>query len=389
MSKIKKILIHFPYLWNHLFKYLKEKKYKYRKVERTEKMKIHIVAPDAENGWIVYKFGKSTFDELQKLGYEVTMSRYFDPSADINHYFMLDNIGYTKYSKVDKNTTFMIAHVDSLLKLDQIKELTDKGATGICMSYDTMSQLISCGVKRNKICYINPAQDGVLMPRKIVLGFTYAVYKDGRKRDDILVDICKNISPDAFRFIVMGSGWEDILSQVKNMGFEVEYYPVFDKAKYNELMPTFDYYCYFGFDEGSMGFLDAVACGIGTIVTPQGYHLDTKCGITYPVKNLDDIVDALHDLERKRNRHVDFVKTWTWENYAKKHVEIWNYILSCVPRSELLKNRGFYNDGIFSLLLNDVQDYEPLFARVKKVERLSASNEVLWKKDEKNTEVEE
>lgn len=366
MSKIRKLITNFPFVWNQFWKYMKEKKYKYRKRE-IEKMKIHIIAPDAKRGWIVYKFGKSVYDELQKMGYEVTMSREFDPSADINHYFMLDNIGYTKYSKVNKNTTFMIAHVDSLLKLDQIKELTDKGAVGICMSLDTMNQMIACGVRRNRICYINPAQDGVLLPKKVSLGFTYKIHDDNRKRDDMLVDICQKIDPDAFRFVIMGAGWEKIIEEVQKLGFEVEYYSEFDKEKYNQIMPNLDYYCYFGFDEGSMGFLDAVACGIGTIVTPQGYHLDTRCGITYPVRTLDDILDALHEIERKRQKHVDFVNSWTWENYTLKHIEIWNYLLSCVDRGKLLKNRGLYNDGIFSLLLDDVRDFEPLAEKMGKV----------------------
>ena len=197
-------------------------------------MKIHIIAPDAESGWIVYKFGKSVYDELKGMGYEVSMSRVFDPGADINHYFMLDNIGYTKYSKVDRNTTFMIAHVDSLLKLDQIKGLTDKGAVGICMSLDTMNQMISCGVRRNRICYINPAQDGILMPKKVSLGFTYKIHDDNRKRDDMVIDICKYISADAFRFVIMGAGWEKIITEIQKMGFEVEYYSEFDKEKYNQ-----------------------------------------------------------------------------------------------------------------------------------------------------------
>lgn len=350
-------------------------------------MKIHIIAPDAKSGWIVYKFGISVYDELKKMGYDVTTSNVFNPDADINHYFMLDNIGYNKYSKVDKHTSFMIAHVDSLLKLDQIKELTNKGAVGVCMSLDTMNQMIACGVRRDRICYINPAQDGMLIPKKITLGFTYKVHDDYRKRDDMVVDICKQVSPDYFKFVIMGAGWEKIVSEMEQLGFEVEYYSEFDKQKYNELMPNLDYYCYFGFDEGSMGFLDAVACGIGTIVTPQGYHLDTRCGITYPVRTLDDILDALHEIEAKRKKYVDFVKTWTWENYTLKHLEIWKYLLSCVERSELLKNRGLYNDGIFSLLLDDVKDFEPLIQRIGKVDRLSSSSEGdLWEKTHENNE---
>jgi len=58
--------------------------------------------------------------------------------------------------------------------------------------------------------------------------------------------------------------------------FEVEYHENFDYEVYKELIPTLDYYLYVGKDEGQMGFIDALAAGIPTIVTPQGFHLDER-----------------------------------------------------------------------------------------------------------------
>lgn len=367
MSKLKLIFSKIPFLWNQFKRQLKEKKYRY-KMKEIENMKINIISPDAKSGWIIYKFGKSVYDELVKLGYDVTLSDSYDTNADINHYFMPNNVGYSKQSKVDKHTSFMITHVDTALKLEQIKEATDKGAIGICMSLETRNKLISSGVKRNKICYINPAQDGQLKPKKVALGFTYMVHNDSRKRDDIIVDVCKKINPELFRFVIMGAGWDNIIDNISKLGFEVEYYPQFDKLKYNELMPQLDYYCYFGFDEGSMGFLDAMAAGIGTIVTPQGYHLDTGVDITYPVKTVDDIVNALLDIENKKNKYIEFAKTWTWQNYVLKHLEIWKYMLGCEKLEVLLSNRGRYLDGIFSLMLDDLAYYESLKEKINKVE---------------------
>ena len=39
-----------------------------------------------------------------------------------------------------------------------------------------------------------------------------------------------------------------------------------------------------------MGFLDACAAGVKTIVTPQGYHLDAMRGITHGFKELPELV---------------------------------------------------------------------------------------------------
>lgn len=367
MNRIVSIIDRIPLYWNQLKRFFKEKKYRYHLKEK-DNMKINIISPDAKSGWIIYKFGKSVYDQLIELGYEATLSDKFDPRADINHYFMPNNVGYSKTSKVDNHTTFMITHVDTALKLNQIKELTDAGAIGICMSLETRDKLIASGVKRNRICYINPAQDGQLKPRKVALGFTYMVHNDSRKRDDIILDVCKEIDPEVFRFVIMGAGWEKIIEGLKENGFEVEYYSQFDKAKYNELIPQLDYYCYFGFDEGSMGFLDAMAAGIGTIVTPQGYHLDTDVEITYPVSTLGDIINALKEIERKRRKYIEFANTWTWKNYTLKHIEIWKYILGIEKLEVLLSNRGRYLDGIFSLMLDDLAYYETLGEKISKIE---------------------
>ena len=244
----------------------------------------------------------------------------------------------------------MVTHVDKAYSLAFIKDKTEMGGIGICMSKETRDKLIAAGIKPNRICYIHPAQDGQIKPRKVVLGLTHRIiYTDNRKRNTILLDACKKANPEIFKIVIMGAGWEAIIAELNQMGFETEYYPEFDKQKYNELMPRLDYYCYFGFDEGSMGFLDAVAAGVGTIVTPQGYHLDTDCGITYPVNTLDDIVDAFHDIENKRVKNLRFIDTWTWENYALKHLEIWKYMLASEDMDKIFETRGLYTDGIFAL----------------------------------------
>lgn len=323
-------------------------------------MKINVIY--CETGWIVYKFAENVYDELKKLGYDVTLSKEFDKTADINHYFI------PNYAPiVDKNTTFMITHVDTARKIADIKEQTKKGGIGICMSLETRNRLIANGVQANRICYINPAQDGQIKPKKVSLGFTHRVYNDHRKRESMLIDICKKISPEIFRFVIMGSGWDNIILELNNMGFEVEYYPEFNKEKYNQLMINLDYYCYFGFDEGSMGYLDAVAAGIGTIVTPQGYHLDTECTITYPVSTIDEIVDALHDIERKKSKNLRFIERWTWKNYTLKHLEIWKYMAGATKLDDILSTRGWYTDGIYSLLLNNLTESKSIAEKIKKI----------------------
>ena len=349
---MRKLIRKINVLFGKFKRYCKNKKYIYKYKEKST-MKINIIA-NKEAGWILYKFGKTVYDNLLEMGYDAYLSSEYDGSCDINHYFTPGYVGINKYMKADSRCSFMITHVDTMAKLEQIKDLTDIGALGVCMSKETRDRLISCGVKPNRICYVNPAQDGQLRPKKIILGFTNRVYNDSRKRDSIIVDVFKRIDGSNFKIVIMGSGWDEIVKELELLNVETEYYPEFDKEKYNELMSRLDYYCYFGTDEGSMGFLDAIAAGAGTIVTPQGYHLDAKDGITYPVNTVDDIVDALNDISSKNNRSFNIINRWTWKNYTEKHIELWKYMLQSEKLDVLLSNRGNYEDGIFSLLVDDL-----------------------------------
>lgn len=333
-------------------------------------MHVNIVIATKEKSWILGKFADCVSDELNGMGIKASVTGSFDPSADINHFFT-PNIT----EKANQRTTFMITHVDTAMKLDQIKAATAKDAIGICMSKETRDRLIASGVPAHRICYVHPAQDGQIKPRKILLGITHRVYKDNRKRESMLLDIFKQVNTELFKLVIMGSGWEDVIAGLSELGLEVEYYPEFDKQKYNELMVNLDYYCYFGFDEGSMGYLDAVAAGIGTIVTPQGYHLDTKAPITYPVNTVEEVVDALQQIGAKNEQSIQFANDWTWHTYTLKHLEIWKYMLQAEPMEKILSTRGLYVDGIYSLLLGNIRNSIPIDVIVKRAIGMSDSEE--------------
>lgn len=315
-------------------------------------MKVNII--DIEAGWIIGKFARKLYEELDKLGVEVTLSSKRDSTADINHYPLYTYIDYS--NSKHKNDTMMITHVDSLAKVELIKSRLKTYGMGICMSEYTMNYLTSLGVPREKLCYINPAHDHVIKPRKYVIGLTYRSYSDCRKRDTFLLDIAQNIDADYFKFVIMGAGWGSIVEEIKNLGFEIEYYPEFVYSKYVEIVPNFDFFLYFGMDEGNMGYLDALAAGVETIVTPQGFHLDAKGGLTYPCKVLGDYVEAFNDIANRKKRRVKSVEDWTWESFTFKHIEVWSYLLNDKPLNELFSNRGKYSDGIFSVLPAEIQE---------------------------------
>lgn len=334
----------FDYFDNKAFKIYKKKELVVPKRKR-KICNIHLVCED--KGWILRKFAVKMQKELEKQGYQCSVSSVTDTSADINHHIIYDSWDPI----ASYNDTLMITHIVSYNELERIKFQMQVAEMGICMSRETMERLAAYGIPREKLCYINPAQDGIIKPKKYILGITNKTHEDHRKSENVLINLCEVLKPDYFAFKIMGTGWSTIVAVVRSMGFQVDYYDEFDYEEYIKLIPSLDYFLYWGFDEGSMGYLDALRAGVETIVTPQGFHLDVKDGITYSCRTISDFKEVLLHLQEKREKTVKSVAEWTWKNYVDKHLEVWNYLLGNVE--DIFKNQHMYEDGIFSVLRYD------------------------------------
>lgn len=287
-------------------------------------MRIRIVCYEEVNSWILGKFARKLHEALLHLGVEATIAKGPDPSADINHHIIYLDYIENNATPLD---TLMITHLDSREKLAQVKKQLRVARAGICMSQETMNLLVSYGIDPAKVCYVLPAHDGAIHIKKICVGITSKVHRDGRKRQYLLLKLTDTISPAYFRFKVMGIGWQPVVQQLQRKGFEVEYYDAFDYETYRQMIPTLDYYLYMGLDEGSMGFIDALAAGVKTIVTPQGYHLEAAHGITHAFTTAEELIRIFSAIEQEKKLLVDSVRHWTWEAYARKHLDCWRYLL--------------------------------------------------------------
>lgn len=310
-------------------------------------MRVRIVSYENIHGWILGKFARKLHEELTLLGIEVDIASTPDPTADVNHHIIY--LGFENYAGGVE--TLMITHVDDIRKLNLIKKQLHFAQVGICMSAGTMHELAGAGVPREKLCFINPAHDGVIQPEPLTIGITSKVQPDGCKREHLLLDLVEHVSPCDFQFKIMGMGWEHIISGMKERGFRVTYYDDFDYDGYVKLIPSLDYYLYLGQDEGSMGFIDALTAGVKTIVTPQGYHLDAENGITYPFNTKEELWAVFDSIHEKRAQLINSVRDWTWKDYAIKHLEVWGYLIKRGKGSiagEKVDSR--YQDGVNSLL---------------------------------------
>ena len=167
-------------------------------------MKINIIEPvNPSDDEVGCYFAQRLCSKLEENGDLVIATNHLDEGADINHYCLSDLSSVHRKIDYGVSTTFLITNVKTSKDLSTILDMTDHEAVGICLSKEMRDFLITSGVKRNRICYINPANNGIIQPRKIQLGFTHRLYNDHRKKNDLIVDVCKYISPEIFSFIIM------------------------------------------------------------------------------------------------------------------------------------------------------------------------------------------
>lgn len=296
--------------------------------EGYEDVRVHLVCYERLNDWVLGKISLRLCQHVRSEGVHCTLGHVPDPTASINHHICYVNFDSTRTTNT--HNTLMITHVDTPPKgeLKFLRASISSVEMGACMSTETMNFLVSNGLPSTKLCFINPAHDANMLHRLLMIGVAQRAYADGRKCEDVFLDLASKLSPNDFGFKIMGSGWRSVAEQLRASGFRVELYEKFDLSKYNEMLLSIDYYLYWGFDEGSLGFLDAMAAGVATIVSAQGFHLDARDAATHLFKDEAELHAIFTGIAAKKRRRQNAVRDWNWENYARRHLLMWNLVLA-------------------------------------------------------------
>lgn len=308
-------------------------------VELNRQRKVRIVLSPDNQSWIIEKMARRLSELVREYGFVATIASEPDNKADLNHWmsYAFANVRHST------PTSMLITHLDDPYKVRLVRnELLSGVSVGVCLSSATVDFLVSNNIDRSSLTYVIPAHDFVAQPRRVTVGITTRLYPDGRKRESMLVSLARSMSLDAFRFEIFGMGWETVIPELEAAGAEVVYWPgTFDyEADYRtiaERLPHFDYYLYMGRDEGSLGTLDALAAGVKTIVTPQGFHVDISDGITHPFWDQHELQKVFEDIAEDRASRCAGVAELTWTNYARDHAIIWDAILS--GQADQIENR--------------------------------------------------
>lgn len=278
------------------------------------KLYVHIVNYEEPrfNG-ILSKFAYKMKDEIEKVkSVKVSVSNKPNPKADVNHH-----INYASYQPVKGINTLMVTHIDTPHKIMSLKKGMETTDMGICMSDDTKDKLINMGFDSKKLTTVLPAHDGLPRRHQIVAILTN-VYPDGCKRAEMFTELAKTLDNNQWAFRIMGSGWEDILTDLVAKGLQCDYFPEFNTVVHQQILESSDYCLYFGMDEGSMGLLDAKNAGLKLIAPNVGFNIDI--GIDYPFETQEELNTIFAEL------NYNEVKDWTWAGYVAEHLKIWKFL---------------------------------------------------------------
>ena len=282
---------------------------------------LAIIIGKGNSAWVLGKIAANLADGLNELGHKVHISDEINQD-DRNILWMtysavpLNELDYMEH----QNHYVLITHVDDFSKLQKIAEMLNKKFTLIFLSSHTHLQI--CNALKMDIP-LNTLRMGTDLAKnlsqRIKVSMCSNVYPDGRKNENWIVDLAKKYQPDQIEFRLIGRGWEDIVSKLRNAGFQIN---MFDESQLNldayemtlAAIKWCDIYIYTGWDEGALGSLDAYLLNKRLLISAQGFHLDFCL-------HEDEFFFSKNDFfakfEKQRNRlsgEYGSMVNWSWAN---------------------------------------------------------------------------
>lgn len=262
-----------------------------------------LLGEEAVHAWI---------EELRGLGVDAAFGAPATDGAAHHH------LGFGHEGELGRRPTVLSPAVLDAEDLRWVRDHAAEIEAFVAPSRDASSALLSAGAPSARVHHLAVPANPNLSPRKLTVGIFNKVHGDGRTRNWLLPDLADLVDLTPFQFVIMGANWESTIADLRSRHIVVTHFDQFDREQYIRLMPSLDYFLYLGMDEGSMAWLDAVAAGVRTIATSQGYHLDAADGLTHRFTELDELAAIFDEIAASRPHRARSVHA-----YAEGHAKLW------------------------------------------------------------------
>ncbi len=296
------------------------------------KGKAQIILDPVHKGWVMEKMArmivdywptcdKPSFFHVPRSGFELTHWMHF----------MNVPLEYLKYSTGIH--TVQVTHVDSPEKLNYLEQLIKLGAVPVFMSKQHSTQVSKQIEGKFNSHVILPGSDVTLISnrKKILISSNY--YPDGRKNENFLVNLAKEIRMDGYHFTFIGKSWEEVAKFLVDAGAQVELLSPqdLDHPSYETqlgILKGADCYLYLGFDEGSLGALDAYLSGTPMLISKQGFHMEFKPRTDVVLfEDFAEFKKAFIRITQRNQISSSELLKWSWYSFSSRYEQLWNFLI--------------------------------------------------------------
>lgn len=303
-------------------------------------MRIHVVAP----------FNSNAMSQLVNPltgpiapWMKFTVDQAPDWAADYNYYIpALGGFG----TSIEGPAVAYYTHLNPGQK-PFLLNLAEKCEAVACMSETGAKELRDVGVTK-PIWVIPPGVEG-FRPRKRNILIVGAEQPTGRKRSWLLLDLAWRYDLSPFHFVVVGTGWEDVVTKLTNMGVSVRYEPKVEADTLRDFYLTADAFLVTASVEGGpLPLLEALASGTPVITPNIGFAPELKNVIQHHTyDNADTLYVRLHELWEPVQRRADAVKPYTIARYCGLTASMFAHIT------------GIPGEGRYGWLRRTIDDVKP------------------------------
>ena len=295
-------------------------------------MLIEIILSQENKGWVIEKIAQQLAENVELQNHEVSILEKPTGKASVTHWMHYMNVREEDYVKGAINTC-MVTHVDDIWKFKKLEKVIEKKFIPIYLS-EEHRDYASKKINSNKFSFfVKPGSDLAEIERPEIVSITIAshVYPDGRKNERYLSKLANEMDLNHCHFNLIGKRWSPTATELRKANASVlEYskeignYPSY--AEINSIIRSSDLFMYLGFDEGSMGALDAYLLGTKLLISNQGFHREFK-GMN--VDLFEDYGSFKSKFESFILQNLNFIKdykSWRWQRYALEHLSIWELL---------------------------------------------------------------
>lgn len=294
---------------------------------------IQIVLDPIHRGWVIEKLARKLIDYWPNSN--PPRLTYFPKSAfTVTHWMHYMNVPINFLENSKGIHTIQVTHVDSLEKLLHLKKLILAGAIPIFMSRQHAEQISNeIGYSFRKFSILPGSDLAINANRKRIL-ISSNYYPDGRKNETLLIKLAQECSLNSFHFLFIGKSWDNIAKSLVSAGAEVTIfspnnpdYPNYDTQI--EILRGADCYLYLGFDEGSLGALDAYLMGTPMIISKQGFHLEfaPRSNILL-FQSYEDFKRRILETSKRNLISPEEAGKWSWYRYSESYKHMWDTLIS-------------------------------------------------------------